>query len=102
MYTIKLADGTLLENLELNGNNYIADRVVEDNEFVGRMKTVTISDGEVEVIYSNLKLLSNIERRGKSWLVFGEKTLEEIEKENEMEYVLEMDFRLSMVELGLV
>ena len=33
MYTITLADGTRLEPLELNGNNYIADRVIGDSVF---------------------------------------------------------------------
>ena len=31
MYKIKLNDGTVLENLELNGNNYISENVVEDS-----------------------------------------------------------------------
>ena len=33
MYKITLADGTELENLELNGNNYIAEGVIEDSVF---------------------------------------------------------------------
>ena len=46
MYTITLADGTKLKNLELNGNNYIAEGVIEDSVFEGNLDTVKITDGE--------------------------------------------------------
>ena len=39
MYKITLADGTVLENLELNGNNYIAEGVIEDSVFEGNLAT---------------------------------------------------------------
>ena len=38
MYKITLADGTVLENLELNGNNYIAEGVIEDSVFEGNLE----------------------------------------------------------------
>lgn len=81
MHSIKLADGTLLENLELNGNNYIANTVIEDIVFKNNLETVEISDGEITEIHTNMKLLSNIAREGRSWIVIGAKTSNEIEKE---------------------
>lgn len=73
MYKITLADGTALENLVLNGNNFIAQTAVDDAVFKDNMATVTITnldDGTTEQIEDSV-LLSNIVRDGKSWLVFG-------------------------------
>lgn len=79
MYKITLADGTALENLVLNGNNFIAQTAVSDVVFEGNMASVTITnleDGSTEQIEDGV-LLSNIVRDGKSWLVLGQKSEEE-------------------------
>lgn len=79
MYKMTLADGTTIENLELNGNNFIATAVVDDAVFKDNMATVTITnleDGTAEQIEDGV-LLSNIVRDGKSWLVLGQKTPEQ-------------------------
>ena len=76
MYKITLADGTTLENLVLNGNNYISPTAVDDAVFTGNMATITITDmesGAAEQITDGV-LLSNIVREGKSWIVLGEKS----------------------------
>lgn len=79
MYKITLADGTTLENLVLNGNNFIAAAAVDDAVFKGNMASVTITnleDGTAEQIEDGV-LLSNIVREGCSWLVLGQKSAEE-------------------------
>ena len=79
MYKITLADGTALENLVLNGNNFIATAVVDDAVFKDNMATVTITnleDGTTEQIEDGV-LLSNIIRDGCSWIVLGQKTPEQ-------------------------
>lgn len=79
MYKITLADGTTIENLELNGNNFIAAAVVDDAVFKDNMATVTITnleDGTAEQIEDGV-LLSNIVRDGCSWLVLGQKSAEQ-------------------------
>lgn len=74
MYTITLADGTKLENLELNGNNYIAEGVIEDSVFTDNLATVTITDGTATETYEDMLLLSNRVDGGRSWIVLGKKT----------------------------
>lgn len=79
MYKITLADGTTLENLVLNGNNYVASTAVDDAVFKDNMATVTITnieDESTEQIEDGV-LLSNIVRDGCSWLVLGKKTPEQ-------------------------
>lgn len=79
MYKIILADGTTLENLVLNGNNFIAKTAVDDAVFKDNMASVTITnldDGTAEQIEDGV-LLSNIVRNGCSWIVLGQKTPEQ-------------------------
>lgn len=79
MYKITLADGTELNDLVLNGNNFIAQTAVDDAVFKDNMATVTITnleDGTAEQIEDGV-LLSNIVREGCSWLVLGQKTPEQ-------------------------
>ena len=81
MYTVTLQDGTVLDNLELNGNNYISDTLIDDAVFEHNLDTVTINDGESTQTYENMKLIANQVFGGKSWFVLAEKSTEDIEKE---------------------
>lgn len=87
MYTITLSNGTILDNLELNGNNYISNGIIEDSVFEDGLDTVVISDGETTETFTDMRLMSNRVENGKSWFVLGEKTaqqkaLERLEKLN--------------------
>lgn len=77
MYKITLADGTKLENLELNGNNYIAEGVVDDSVFKDNLATVTITDGTETTTYEDMVLLSHRVDGGRSWIVLGEKSAQD-------------------------
>lgn len=77
MYSITLSDGSVIENLELNGNNFIAETEIPDSTFEGKLETITISDGKNEETYTDMVLRSNIARDGRSWIVLSEKTNEE-------------------------
>ena len=77
MYKITLADGTVLKNLELNGNNYIAECVIYDDVFKDNLATVTITDGKTTETFTDMKLMSNRVDGGKSWFVLSEKTEQE-------------------------
>ena len=77
MYKITLHDGTVLDNLELNGNNFISEKVIDDAVFTNNLDTVTITDGETTETFTDMKLMSNRVDGGKSWFVLGEKTKQE-------------------------
>ena len=81
MYTIKLYDGTVLDNLELNGNNFISDKIIPDDIFTDNLNEVEISDGENTQIYNDMVLVANRVIDGKSWFILAEKTPEQKEKE---------------------
>lgn len=77
MYKITLSDGTQLDNLELNGNNYIAPSEISDSVFEGKLGTIKISDGKNEETFTDMVLLNNVVRDGKSWFVIGQKSDED-------------------------
>ena len=77
MHNIKLADGTELKDLELNGNNYISDTIIEDEVFKDNLDTVIISDEE----HHDMKLIKNKVCNGQSWFILAEKTEQEKEKD---------------------
>lgn len=100
MYTITLNNGTKLENLTLNGNNFISDKIIEDATFDGNLKRVEISDGTDTKVYEDMFLASNRVDGGKSWIVLLEKSdemkrqeqIEELKVQNEtlLQCILEM------------
>lgn len=100
MYKITLADGTVLDNLELNGNNYIAEGVIEDSVFEGNLDTVKITDGETTETFTDMRLMSNRAVDGRSWFVLGEKTEQQKKDEAMSRQVAEMNKALNVLLTG--
>ena len=102
MYKITLADGTALENLVLNGNNYVASTAVDDAIFKDNMATVTITnleDGTAEQLEDGV-LLSNIVREGCSWLVLGQKSAEQKAEEARDKEIAELRRAMAVLLTG--
>jgi len=100
MYTITLADGTKLKNLELNGNNYISETVIEDSVFEGNLDTVKISDGSTTETFTDMRLMSNIVRDNRSWFVLGEKSAQQKKEEAMEKQMAEMQKAMSVLLTG--
>ena len=79
MYTITLADGTKIKNLDMNGTNYVSKKKIDESIFTEtNLKTVTISDGETEETYSDWEFTQQMEwEDGTFYLAFHEKTEQE-------------------------
>ena len=93
MYTIKLYDGTVLDNLELNGNNFISNTIIPDSAFENNLKTVEVFDGENTQILTDQFLAANRVENNQTWFVLIDKT-PEMKREEEM-----TDLQLALVEL---
>ena len=78
---IILNNGNTVENLIINGNNYISDEIISDDIFTDGLSIVTVIDGDISTEYKNMKLIQNIIIDNKSWFILAEKTEEEILKE---------------------
>ena len=77
MYTMTLSDGTKLENLELNGNNWISKTKITDKDFEGKLVKVFATDGEYTYDFNNAVLVQIMELDNKYWFILREKTREE-------------------------
>ena len=93
MYTIKLYDGTVLENLTLNGNNFISNTIIPGSVFENNLKLIEISDGETTQTLTDQFLAANRVENGQSWFVLIDKT-PEMKREEEM-----TDLQLALVEM---
>ena len=72
---ITLQDGTVLENLKLNGNNFISDTIIETSIFQDNLGNVQIEDEDGNVAeYRFMKLIQNIVVDGKSWFILAEQS----------------------------
>lgn len=77
MYTMTLSDGTKLENLELNGNNWISSKKLTDKDFEGKLNKVTVTDRKSTQEYERQLLVQITEVDGKYWFVLRGKTKQE-------------------------
>ena len=80
MYTVELANGTKLEHLELNGNNYVSDSIVEDAVFEGNLSKVVITDEDTQEkqTLKDAVLVQNVSYDGvHSYFILGERSEEE-------------------------
>lgn len=90
MYTIILQDGTELKNLELNGNNFISEEIIDDSEFENNLATVVITDGVETYSYTDMVLVNNRIDGGKTWFILREKTEQEKKEEAEEREISEI------------
>ena len=76
MYTITLADGTKLEELDMNGSNYVSKEKVDESIFTdANLAAMKISDGETETEYKDMVFIQQMEwADGTFYLAFREKT----------------------------
>ena len=105
MYTITLSDGRKLENLTVNGTNFVSKTKVDEEIFQNNLAAVKISDGKTERAYENLVFIQQMEwADGTYYLAFREKTRMELLTEEITENSTGMaDVQEALVELaGLV
>ena len=78
-YTIDLGNGNVLNNMELNGNNYVSDTQLTIDIFDG-MTTVTITgtDGSVKTIAHAKLVQFSLFPDGKYYIVFDKLSEDEL------------------------
>lgn len=93
IYTIELADGTKIENVRLNGNNYVVNGEIDAEVFDGNCAPLVIEhDGEVE-IHEHAELVQVMKYGMETWIVFRDLSEEEITAERnraDIEYIAMM------------
>lgn len=93
IYKITLADGTVIENLRLNGNNYISDNEITADMFLGNLSKVTINDGEKDTVYKNMDLVQIVKYDDEYWFILRTMTkreLQELKNRADIDYIAMM------------
>ena len=93
IYKITLADGTVINNLTMNGNNFISNEAIKASIFEANCCPVTINDGTSEEVHENMDLVQVTSVEGKSWFVLrdiSEKELEQAKMKSDIEYLAMM------------
>lgn len=80
IYSITLADGTIINDLKLNGNNYISQNEIKKEMFEDNLYSVTISDGDKEEVHTNMELVQLIEYNGAYWFVIRDISPEKLDR----------------------
>lgn len=75
MYTITLKDGTKLENLDMNGNNYVSKTEIDTTIFTNdNLSKIVVSDGETETTYENMKFIQQTKYSDGYYFILAEMT----------------------------
>lgn len=92
-YTVTLADGTIINNLKLNGNNFVSEETIDPIIFDGNCSPVTINDGTRDVIHDNMELVQVTEENGEYWFILrdlSETELNQIKIQSDIAYIAMM------------
>ena len=92
-YSITLADGTVIDDLKLNGNNFISKSPITKEIFEECCSPVVISDGETEVVHDNMELVQITPMGKEYWFVLRDISKAEMEKikmQSDIEYIAMM------------
>ncbi len=79
IYKITLADGTVIDNLRLNGNNYISETELTDDVFHGKLDKVIVNDGEGDIVYENMELVQIVKYDEEYWFILRTMTKKELQ-----------------------
>lgn len=84
MYKITLSDGTQLNNLRLNGNNFVSEMEVTEDTFKGKLSKITIEKIEegktITHEYEHMELVQIIQYKDGYYFVLRELTQDELTK----------------------
>lgn len=78
MINIELSDGSVIQDLEVNGNCLISENNIKNELLTDDMLSEIVIDG---VTYKNITLVRKWVQDDKTWLAFRQKTEDEIWKE---------------------
>ena len=80
-YSVTLSDGTKLDNLALNGNNFVSSAKLTEDDFKDKLSKVTITDDDGKAKdYTDMVLVQVTQVGNESWFILGEKAKDDVSK----------------------
>lgn len=93
IYKITLADGSEIENLTLNGDNFISKTRITEAMFLNNCSPLIISDGTNNEVHEQAELIQLSKTNEEYWFAFRDISVDELEKmkmQSDIEYVAMM------------
>lgn len=78
-WKITLADGTSIDGLKLNGNNFISTTEVTEEMFEDNLSEVTIEGGDTTEKHENMELVQISKMGDEWWFILRDIPAEELE-----------------------
>ncbi|MCT2876158.1 hypothetical protein EFM17_00710 [Lactobacillus delbrueckii] len=80
-YSVTLSDGAKLDNLALNGNNYVSSTKLTADNFKDKLSKVTITDDDGKAKdYTDMVLVQVTQMGDETWFILGEKAQDDVSK----------------------
>lgn len=97
-YTVELADGTLIEGLKLNGNNFVSLAEIDPDIFDNNTAPVTITENDgvnepVAEVHENMELVQVTQMELEWWFILrdiSEGELRDIKVRSDIDYIAMM------------
>lgn len=93
IFRIVLSDGTEIENLTMNGNNYISKTPIDKSVFSGNLSPVKIYAEREEEAHESMALIHLTRYGSEFWFALRDLTepeLREIKNRSDIEYIAMM------------
>lgn len=92
-YSITLSNGTVINDLKLNGNNFVSKSELTEEIFAGNCSPVVINDGESDETHNNMTLVQITQVEDEYWFILrdiSEIEIERIKMQADIEYIAMM------------
>lgn len=93
IYKITLSDGTVIENLTLNGDNFVSKVDIDSAVFEGNCSPVIIESDDCVDIHNNMELIQVTHVGTEVWIALRDLSEEEMAKikmQSDIEYIAMM------------
>ena len=98
-YTLILANGTKIENLGLNGNNFVSNSEIDLAVFEGNLDTLTIyKDDKIVQIMNNVEVIQQAHYDDGWYICFRELSYREL---NEIRFNAKLEYIAMMTDVEL-
>lgn len=92
-YSVKLSNGTKINGLKKNGDNFVSTIKIDPDIFDGNLAPVVISDGDTEETHTAMELVQVTEMGKEWWFVLidiPDKELSDMRMASDIAYVAMM------------
>ena len=97
MVKLQFPNGTIIENLKLNGNTFVSEEKVDESLFADTISELTVIEDNETSIMHNVIFVNQVKYDDGWYLALTELSKEEVEKKELMDSITEL--QLAIVEM---